>query len=108
MDRTTAQPYTWDEILEKLEKPLDVERNMGYRDLSVIGGFARYMQTWARRGLEIINSDQVQQQLKRICTLFEGYSSLSVVERRRRIQAAERILHALRRWTEMKASGKAV
>lgn len=83
------------EIVEKLAKPIPVERNMGYRDLSVIGGFGQYMRLWARRALEFATQGEVAERLRQLISLFEGYDISSVIERQRRVSEAEQILKEL-------------
>lgn len=86
---------TLSEIVGKLVKPIQVERNMGYRNLSVIGGFGQYMQLWARRALELSQDGEVLERLRLLISLFEGYDALSTIERKRRVNEAEQILKEL-------------
>jgi ATP-dependent DNA helicase RecG len=86
-----------DEILDKLEKPIPVERKMGYRDLSVIGGFGRYMQLWASRAMELAEGDsEVTERLRYLVSLFDGYELVSLMERKERVNEAEQIVKELR------------
>ncbi|MDW8025215.1 MAG: hypothetical protein RMK18_05030 [Armatimonadota bacterium] len=88
------------EIIEKLAKPIPVERNMGYRDLSVIGGFGQYMRLWANRALELAVREDVAERLHHLISLFEGYDVLSTVERQRRVSEAERVVRELNALTQ--------
>ncbi len=82
-------------LLEKLEKPLEVEEKTGCRNFAVIGGFDRYMQAWAKRAAELGNGE-VRQQLEQLAHLFADYETVDVSERRRRLWQTRQLLSHLR------------
>jgi len=84
-------------ILEKLEKPLTIEEKTGCKNFAVIGGFDRYMIAWAKRAEEICDGDELKQLFSEMVLLFEGYDSVDVTERRRRILQARNLLAQVRK-----------
>lgn len=59
--------------IEKLVKILQLERDQGYRDKAVIGGLARFADTWLEESLALPDSDWVQQ----IAEQLRTYSQLT-------------------------------
>ena len=86
--------YTVEKILENLAKPLAVEGKTGYRDQSVIGGFAKYIQDWAGRGAETVEPPE-KYQFEAIGALFSDYCNINVPERQARVQQAQQLIAEL-------------
>jgi len=83
-------------LIDRLTRPLEVEEKTGCRNFAVIGGFDRYMVTWATRAAQLCDGD-LRQHLQALAQLFADYAALDPSERRRRILSAKTLLAHIRR-----------
>jgi ATP-dependent DNA helicase RecG len=83
-------------LIDRLTRPLEVEEKTGCRNFAVIGGFDRYMVTWATRAAQLCDGD-LRQHLQALAQLFADYAALDLSERRRRILSAKTLLAHIRR-----------
>ncbi|MCS7224266.1 MAG: ATP-dependent DNA helicase RecG [Armatimonadetes bacterium] len=84
-----------EDILNKLEKPLAVEEKTGCQNFAVVGGFDRYMVTWAERA-QAVAEGPLKDQLEKLAQMFRSYTDNSVLDRRRILSQARQLVSSLR------------
>lgn len=85
----TSRPDNQSDQIPILKKMLALEIRKGFQDTSVYGGFERYVANLARRGGV---NQSIPSRFGRIIALFDGYASLSEVERQQRVRQAQTLL----------------
>ncbi|MFQ5341364.1 MAG: ATP-dependent DNA helicase RecG [Anaerolineae bacterium] len=83
-------------VLEKLDKVLNLERKMEFRDRAVIGGLKRFVARWEQEALEAIDDDAGQRQIRIITELLRGYEHKDPENRRSTVQEAQKQLKQIR------------
>ncbi|MBI2267475.1 MAG: hypothetical protein HYU64_20290 [Armatimonadetes bacterium] len=85
-----------DDCLDRLRRPFPVERRMGFQNMSVMGGFHRYVLQWAKKVMTAASDDRLASDLDHLCTLFLHYDEAALPERRRLLDRGEEILGSLK------------
>ncbi|MFQ5594214.1 MAG: ATP-dependent DNA helicase RecG [Anaerolineae bacterium] len=84
-------------VLEKLNKVLNLERDMEFRDRAVIGGLKLFVARWEQEALEAIDDDAGQRQIRIITELLRGYEQKDPTSRVSTVREAQKQLRQLRR-----------
>ena len=73
---------------EKLDKVLNLEKNLGYTDKAVIGGLGKFIAHWRVEALQRAVDGSVRQLVNDTCALLETYADQDVSRRRETIGGA--------------------
>ncbi|MDH4208207.1 MAG: DEAD/DEAH box helicase, partial [Anaerolineae bacterium] len=74
--------------LQKLEKVLFLERNLGYTDRAVIGGLARFVSYWADEARQSTPDPNLARLIDETAALLQSYSEETTPRRREMVQEA--------------------
>lgn len=83
-------------VLEKLDKVLNLERKMEFRDRAVIGGLWRFVARWEQEALEAFDDDAGQRQVRIITELLRGYERKDRESRESTVREALKQLRPVR------------
>ncbi len=82
-------------VFEKLDKVLNLERKMGFRDRAVIGGLRRFVARWEQEALKDTHDSRAERQIRIISELLRGYENKDVESRESTVREALKQLHNL-------------
>lgn len=84
-----------EEILQKLLKPLGIEKKAGYNNSSVFGGFDNYILQWLDRLAELSSDEQVLGLIADLKEVFVDYSRVQITERQKKLTAGQELFNSL-------------
>ncbi|WP_078808570.1 ATP-dependent DNA helicase RecG [Selenihalanaerobacter shriftii] len=83
------------DILQKLKKPLSIERKINYNNSSVIGGFDSYILNWLNKLTKVVDDDQIMNVVNKLNSLFEDYSEVRIPIRKKKLAESRELFTRL-------------
>lgn len=84
-----------EEILQKLLKPVGIEKKAGYNNSSVFGGFDNYILQWLDRLAELSSDERVLELIADLKELFSDYSRVQIKQRQKKLAAGQELFNSL-------------
>ncbi|MCK8823601.1 ATP-dependent DNA helicase RecG [Fuchsiella alkaliacetigena] len=84
------------EIIKKLLKPLKIERNLGYTNSAVLGGFASYILNWLGSLAELTTKEQLLELIAELEQLFSDYAQVAPAQRKEKLQESRELFSRLK------------
>ncbi|MBM7623327.1 ATP-dependent DNA helicase RecG [Sporohalobacter salinus] len=83
------------EILQKLLKPIKIEKKVGYNNSSVFGGFDNYLLQWLNRLEELSSDDETLRIIDDLKELFSDYSQVQAKKRKKKLASGKELFTKL-------------